>query len=130
MNDAIQISKKFFHRLLAFSVILSMLSILSVDLWHSHDHDRDENCAHSTCCDSHTNSPDETGSTLSQGKWTDCQSNDCSLCLAVKFQFAKYFQSNDSPKNLIEENFTFSSEITNPTIKQNRVNSGRAPPLA
>ncbi|MCO5250859.1 MAG: hypothetical protein M9949_05485 [Candidatus Kapabacteria bacterium] len=107
-----------------------MLSTLSVDLWHSHNHDGDDNCAHSTCCDSHSNSPDDSGGTLNQGKWIESHSNDCLLCLAVKFQFAKYFQSNDTPKNLIEENFTFSSEFANPTIKQNHINSGRAPPLA
>jgi hypothetical protein len=130
MNGTIQISKKFFHRLLVFSVILSMLSTLSVDLWHSHNHDGDENCAHLTCCDTQTNIVADTGSTLNQGKWIEYQPHDCLLCLAVKFQFAKYFQISDTPKHLIEEPFTFSSGFANPTIKPNYVNSGRAPPLA
>lgn len=130
MNDAIQISKNLFRRLLVFSVILSFLSTLTVDLWHSHHHAGDEQCSLSSCCTAQSNSPDNLGSTLRQGKWQEYQSHDCVLCMAVKFQFAKYFQSNDSQKVAIEECYSFSSEFAGPTISQNRINSGRAPPIA
>lgn len=130
MNDAVQISKNFFRRLIVFSVILSFLSTLTVDLWHSHHHAGDVQCTLSSCCTVLNHNPDDLGNTLRQGNWEEYQSHDCALCMAVKFQFAKYFQINDTPKHFIVESFALSSVFANPTIKQNRVNTGRAPPLA